>query len=65
MKLPIYGRTIVDCELLASHLFTRHFTYAIEGRFSTLRTDQRSLMFIFSEKVEKRVDMVTKGYTLC
>lgn len=45
-----------DRELLAAYLAARHFIHAIEGRFVTLRTDHRPLLFMFSQKAEKLID---------
>ncbi|CAH1731650.1 unnamed protein product [Aphis gossypii] len=45
-----------DRELLAAYLATRHFVHSIEGRPTTLRTDHRPLLFMFSQKTEKLVD---------
>lgn len=45
-----------DRKLLAAYLAARHFVHAIEGRFVTLRTDYRPLLFMFSQKPEKLID---------
>lgn len=45
-----------DRELLAAYLAARHFVHSIEGRPTTLRTDHRPLLFMFSQKMEKLID---------
>lgn len=45
-----------DRELLAAYLATRHFLYAIEGHITTLRTDHKPLMYMFTHKTEKCID---------
>jgi len=45
-----------DRELLAAYLAVRYFGHSIEGRITTLRTDHRPLLFMFSQKAEKLID---------
>lgn len=45
-----------DRELLVAVLGTRHFLHAIERRVTTLRTDHKPLMYMFTQKHEKYDD---------
>lgn len=45
-----------DRELLAAYLATQHFMHSIEGRHTTLRTNHRPLVFMFTQKAEKLLD---------
>lgn len=48
--------SVYDRELLAAYLATKHFIHSIEGRSTTLRTDHKPLLFIFSQTAEKLID---------
>jgi len=45
-----------DRELLAAYRATRHFMHLIEGRRTTLRTDHKPLIYMFTLKTEKIID---------
>lgn len=49
-----------DRELLAAYLAVKHFIHSIEGRPTTLRTDHRPLLFLFSQKADKLLDRQTR-----
>jgi len=49
-----------DRELLAAYLAAKHFVHSIEGRPTTLRTDHRPLLFMFSQKSDKLIDRQTR-----
>lgn len=49
-----------DRELLAAFLAAKHFIHSIEGRPTTLRTDHRPLLYMFSQKSDKLIDRQTR-----
>lgn len=53
---PQLNYSTYDRELLAAYLATRHFLHTIEGRQTTLRTDHKPLIHMFTLKTDKTVD---------
>jgi len=55
--LPAQTRySTYDRELLAAYLAVKHFLHTIEGRTTTLRTDHKPLLYMFSTKIYKHSD---------
>lgn len=55
--LPTQTRySTYDRELLAAYQAVKHFLFTIEGRTTTLRTDHKPLLYMFTTKTDKHSD---------